>query len=103
MQTAEDFSDRLADAHIRKLLAQALPADAAVAKDARQSLSVAGTVFIHYITALALDNAQRKKRSSVVTEDVLEAIREAELDALIEPLQAGLESLFFPQQPLLTV
>jgi histone H3/H4 len=45
-------ADRLPMANVSRIIAQTLPKDAAVSKEARVALSACATVFVHYITEL---------------------------------------------------
>lgn len=45
-------ADRLPMANVSRIIAQTLPKDASVSKEARVALSACATVFVHYITEL---------------------------------------------------
>eukprot|EP00961_Rhodomonas_salina_P012054 161633-Rhodomonas_salina.2 len=84
--------DRLPMANVSRIVASALPKDASVSKEARVALSACATVFVHYLTELAVQQCDKRKKVTLTPEDILEAVKEAEFDDFDEPLQQALQS-----------
>ncbi|EKX47036.1 hypothetical protein GUITHDRAFT_106949 [Guillardia theta CCMP2712] len=66
--------------------------DVAVAKEARVALSACATVFIHYITELAVQQCDKRKKVTLNPEDIIEALREAEFEEFEETLVQSLNN-----------
>eukprot|EP00960_Hanusia_phi_P060863 764653-Hanusia_phi.AAC.5 len=85
-----------------------LETDVAVAKEARVALSACATVFIHYITELAVQQCDKRKKVTLNPEDIIEvtlnyflfecrlalaqALREAEFEEFEESLVQSLSN-----------
>eukprot|EP00281_Chroomonas_sp_CCMP1168_P035341 CAMPEP_0206240792 /NCGR_PEP_ID=MMETSP0047_2-20121206/16135_1 /ASSEMBLY_ACC=CAM_ASM_000192 /TAXON_ID=195065 /ORGANISM="Chroomonas mesostigmatica_cf, Strain CCMP1168" /LENGTH=124 /DNA_ID=CAMNT_0053665613 /DNA_START=1 /DNA_END=372 /DNA_ORIENTATION=+ len=83
-------ADRLPMANVNRIVSNTLPRDSAVAKEARVAISACATVFVHYITELAVQQCDKRKKVTLQSEDILEAIREAEFTEFEEPLKEAL-------------
>jgi histone H3/H4 len=79
--------DKIPTSHINRILKTMLPAEASVSKDFKSALSVAGIVFAHFITTLAVEIVNKKKRSTLLPEDILEALQEAEFGSYASEMQ----------------
>ena len=73
-------ADRLPMANVSRIVQNALPKDSAIAKEARVALSACATVFVHYVTELAVQQCDKRKKLTLTPDDILEALREAEFD-----------------------
>ena len=85
-------ADRLPMANVSRIVQNALPKDSAIAKEARVALSACATVFVHYVTELAVQQCDKRKKLTLTPDDILEALREAEFD--------GAASVCLPAVPL---
>ena len=85
-------ADRLPMANVSRIVQNALPKDSAIAKEARVALSACATVFVHYVTELAVQQCDKRKKLTLTPDDILEALREAEFD--------GAASVCLPAIPL---
>ena len=85
-------ADRLPMANVSRIVQNALPKDSAIAKEARVALSACATVFVHYVTELAVQQCDKRKKLTLTPDDILEALREAEFD--------GVASVRLPAIPL---
>mmetsp|Transcript_4107 Transcript_4107/g.8022 ORF Transcript_4107/g.8022 Transcript_4107/m.8022 type:complete len:105 (-) Transcript_4107:2207-2521(-) len=79
--------------NVSKVIKAALPPETSVSREAKDEVAAAASVFIHFITSGALDYCHARKKSTITPEDVLEAIRESELNEFFEPLQQYLADI----------
>merc|ERR1719352_503649 len=84
-------ADRLPMANVSRIVQGALPKDAAIAKEARVALSACATVFVHYVTELAVQQCDKRKKVTLTPDDILEALREAEFDEFDAPMREALQ------------
>ena len=80
-------ADRLPMANVSRIVQNALPKDSAIAKEARVALSACATVFVHYVTELAVQQCDKRKKLTLTPDDILEALREAEFDGAASVFQ----------------
>ncbi|KAK8799387.1 hypothetical protein WA171_006131 [Blastocystis sp. BT1] len=58
-----------------------------VSKEARESIQLSATIFIHYITAAALDIAQSQKKSTIQPSHILKALEENGFEMMIPEIE----------------
>mmetsp|Transcript_5274 Transcript_5274/g.8452 ORF Transcript_5274/g.8452 Transcript_5274/m.8452 type:complete len:137 (+) Transcript_5274:2-412(+) len=85
-------ADRLPMANVSRIIASELPKDASVSKEARVALSACATVFVHYITELAIQQCDKRKKVTLAPEDIIEAVKEAEFEDFEDELKQALEA-----------
>lgn len=69
---------------------KALPANAKVAKDAKETVQECVSEFISFITSEASDKCSREKRKTVNGDDLLWALSTLGFENYVEPLKAYL-------------
>eukprot|EP00183_Erythrolobus_madagascarensis_P002004 CAMPEP_0185851056 /NCGR_PEP_ID=MMETSP1354-20130828/5240_1 /TAXON_ID=708628 /ORGANISM="Erythrolobus madagascarensis, Strain CCMP3276" /LENGTH=95 /DNA_ID=CAMNT_0028551833 /DNA_START=196 /DNA_END=483 /DNA_ORIENTATION=- len=69
---------------------QALPENAKVAKDGKDTVQECVSEFVSFITSEASDKCIREKRKTINGEDILWAMNTLGFDTYIEPLKAYL-------------
>ncbi|TMW66294.1 hypothetical protein Poli38472_004059 [Pythium oligandrum] len=70
---------------------QTLPERTIVSKDAKAMMNTAASMFTLYLTTIAHDVSSKNKRSTITLKDVLSALREADLEHFIEPVEQCLQ------------
>jgi histone H3/H4 len=84
-------ADRLPMANVSRIVQASLPKDSAIAKEARVALSSCATVFVHYVTELAVQQCDKRKKVTLTPEDIIEALREAEFEDFEQPMREALQ------------
>merc|ERR1712216_575596 len=77
-------------ANITRIMKKALPANAKVAKDAKETVQECVSEFISFITSDASDKCQREKRKTINGEDLLWAMSTLGFEEYVEPLKVYL-------------
>eukprot|EP00877_Chromochloris_zofingiensis_P000358 jgi/Chrzof1/10322/Cz04g37130.t1 len=73
-------------ANISRIMKKALPANAKIAKDAKETVQECVSEFISFITSEASDKCQREKRKTINGDDLLWAMKTLGFDDYLEPL-----------------
>lgn len=68
-------------------MTQALPANAKVAKDGKDTVQECVSEFVSFITSEASDKCQREKRKTINGDDILWAMSTLGFDKYIDPLK----------------
>ena len=74
-------------ANVSRIMKRALPANAKISKDAKETLQECVSEFISFITGEASDKCQREKRKTVNGDDLLWAMSTLGFEDYIEPLK----------------
>ncbi|CAL9776690.1 unnamed protein product [Musa acuminata subsp. burmannicoides] len=74
-------------ANISRIMKKALPANAKIAKDAKETVQECVSEFISFITSEASDKCQREKRKTINGDDLLWAMATLGFEDYIEPLK----------------
>eukprot|EP00887_Chlorella_sp_A99_P007713 scaffold20.g7713.t1 len=74
-------------ANIGRIMKKALPANAKISKDAKETMQECVSEFISFITSEASDRCQREKRKTVTGDDLLWAMTTLGFDEYVEPLK----------------
>jgi len=77
----------LPTANIARIMKQALPESAKVAKDGKDTVQECVSEFVSFITSEASDKCIREKRKTINGEDILWAMSTLGFDRYIEPLK----------------
>ncbi|EGP91907.1 uncharacterized protein MYCGRDRAFT_29087, partial [Zymoseptoria tritici IPO323] len=77
---------------IARLAKGVLPANTQIHKDALLALHKSATVFVSYIASNSNDNAQAGGKKTISPQDVMAALKDAELEEFIPRLEAELKS-----------
>ena len=77
-------------ANVSRIMKRALPANAKISKDAKETLQECVSEFISFITGEASDKCQREKRKTVNGDDLLWAMSTLGFEDYIEPLKVYL-------------
>ncbi|KAI5057478.1 hypothetical protein GOP47_0027493 [Adiantum capillus-veneris] len=93
-------------ANVSRIMKRALPANAKISKDAKETLQECVSEFISFITGEASDKCQREKRKTVNGDDLLWAMSTLGFEDYIEPLKLYLQKyrelegnyMYSPQQ-----
>lgn len=78
-------------ANISRIMKKALPNNAKIAKDAKETVQECVSEFISFITSEASDKCQREKRKTINGDDLLWAMSTVGFEEYIEPLKAYLK------------
>jgi nuclear transcription Y subunit beta len=78
-------------ANVGKLMKRALPQNAKIAKEAKETLQECVSEFIAFVTSEASDRTTTEKRKTINGEDVLYAMSSLGFDNYIEPLRLFLQ------------
>ncbi|XP_042424238.1 nuclear transcription factor Y subunit B-3-like [Zingiber officinale] len=78
-------------ANISRIMKKALPANAKIAKDAKETIQECVSEFISFITSEASDKCQREKRKTINGDDLLWAMATLGFEDYIEPLKLYLQ------------
>lgn len=78
-------------ANVSRIMKRALPANAKISKDAKETLQECVSEFISFITGEASDKCQREKRKTVNGDDLLWAMSTLGFEDYIEPLKLYLQ------------
>lgn len=74
-------------ANISRIMKKALPANAKIAKDAKETVQECVSEFISFITSEASDKCQREKRKTINGDDLLWAMSTLGFEDYLEPLK----------------
>jgi len=77
-------------ANVAKLMKKALPGNAKIAKDAKETVQECVSEFISFVTAEASDKCQREKRKTITGDDLLWALTTLGFEEYVEPLKVYL-------------
>jgi len=77
-------------ANISRIMKKALPANAKIAKDAKETVQECVSEFISFITSEASDKCQREKRKTINGDDLLWAMSTLGFEEYVEPLKVYL-------------
>lgn len=94
--TNELFSPREMDrflpvANVSRIMKKALPANAKISKDAKETVQECVSEFISFITGEASDKCQREKRKTINGDDLLWAMTTLGFEEYVEPLKVYLQ------------
>ncbi|GIL89113.1 hypothetical protein Vretimale_16149 [Volvox reticuliferus] len=74
-------------ANISRIMKKALPTNAKIAKDAKETVQECVSEFISFITSEASDKCQREKRKTINGDDLLWAMTTLGFEEYLEPLK----------------
>jgi nuclear transcription Y subunit beta len=74
-------------ANISRIMKKALPANAKIAKDAKETVQECVSEFISFITSEASDKCQREKRKTINGDDLLWAMSTLGFEDYVDPLK----------------
>ncbi|KAG8376512.1 hypothetical protein BUALT_Bualt09G0071100 [Buddleja alternifolia] len=77
-------------ANISRIMKKALPANAKIAKDAKETVQECVSEFISFVTSEASDKCQREKRKTINGDDLLWAMATLGFEDYIDPLKVYL-------------
>ncbi len=77
-------------ANISRIMKKALPGNAKIAKDAKETVQECVSEFISFITSEASDKCQREKRKTINGDDLLFAMSTLGFEDYVEPLKVYL-------------
>mmetsp|Transcript_11353 Transcript_11353/g.17021 ORF Transcript_11353/g.17021 Transcript_11353/m.17021 type:complete len:98 (-) Transcript_11353:30-323(-) len=80
----------LPKAVINRILKKVLPDGTNISKEAKLGFEESTKIFIHYLTEAARDLCQQDGRSMLSDKDIYAALKELDMDTMIEPLEASL-------------
>ncbi|KAF6145082.1 hypothetical protein GIB67_013433 [Kingdonia uniflora] len=91
-----DFSPREQDrflpiANVSRIMKKALPANAKISKDAKETVQECVSEYISFITGEASDKCQREKRKTINGDDLLWAMTTLGFEEYVEPLKIYLQ------------
>lgn len=79
-------------ANISRIMKKALPSNAKIAKDAKETVQECVSEFISFITSEASDKCLREKRKTINGDDLLWAMSTLGFDDYVEPLKLYLNT-----------
>ncbi|XP_020593306.1 nuclear transcription factor Y subunit B-3-like [Phalaenopsis equestris] len=93
---SSDYSSREQDrflpiANVSRIMKKALPANAKISKDAKETVQECVSEFISFITGEASDKCQREKRKTINGDDLLWAMTTLGFEEYVEPLKIYLQ------------
>ncbi|CAK8531266.1 unnamed protein product [Lathyrus sativus] len=74
-------------ANVSRIMKKALPSNAKISKEAKETLQECVSEFISFITSEASDKCQREKRKTINGEDLLWAMNTLGFEDYVEPLK----------------
>lgn len=74
-------------ANINRIMKKALPTNAKVSKEAKETVQECVSEFISFVTSEASDRVQTEKRKTITGDDVLYALTTLGFDKYVEPLK----------------
>nr|XP_043621465.1 nuclear transcription factor Y subunit B-3-like isoform X2 [Erigeron canadensis] len=77
-------------ANVSRIMKKALPANAKISKDAKETVQECVSEFISFITGEASDKCQREKRKTINGDDLLWAMTTLSFEEYVEPLKVYL-------------
>ncbi|KAJ6408602.1 hypothetical protein OIU84_011853 [Salix udensis] len=91
-ETSQREQDKLLPiANVSRIMKKALPANAKISKDAKETVQECVSEFISFITGEASDKCQREKRKTVNGDDLLWAMTTLGFEDYAEPLKIYLQ------------
>lgn len=78
-------------ANVSRIMKKALPANAKISKDAKETVQECVSEFISFITGEASDKCQREKRKTINGDDLLWAMTTLGFEDYVEPLKVYLQ------------
>ncbi|XP_072977287.1 nuclear transcription factor Y subunit B-3-like [Typha angustifolia] len=78
-------------ANVSRIMKKALPANAKISKDAKETVQECVSEFISFVTGEASDKCQREKRKTVNGDDLLWAMATLGFEEYVEPLKVYLQ------------
>lgn len=78
-------------ANISRIMKRVLPANAKIAKDAKETVQECVSEFIGFITSEASDKCHREKRKTINGDDLIWAMTTLGFENYVEPLKAYLQ------------
>ncbi|PKA49717.1 Nuclear transcription factor Y subunit B-2 [Apostasia shenzhenica] len=78
-------------ANVSRIMKKALPANAKISKDAKETMQECVSEFISFITGEASDKCQREKRKTINGDDLLWAMTTLGFEEYVEPLKLYLQ------------
>ena len=78
-------------ANVSRIMKKALPANAKISKDAKETVQECVSEFISFITGEASDKCQREKRKTINGDDLLWAMMTLGFEEYVEPLKVYLQ------------
>jgi nuclear transcription Y subunit beta len=94
--SANEMSPREQDrflpiANVSRIMKKALPANAKISKDAKETVQECVSEFISFVTGEASDKCQREKRKTINGDDLLWAMTTLGFEEYVEPLKVYLQ------------
>ncbi|KAL0444258.1 UNVERIFIED_CONTAM: Nuclear transcription factor Y subunit B-3 [Sesamum latifolium] len=77
-------------ANVSRIMKKALPANAKISKDAKETVQECVSEFISFVTGEASDKCQRRKRKTINGDDLLWAMTTLGFEEYVEPLKVYL-------------
>ncbi|GER43177.1 nuclear factor Y [Striga asiatica] len=77
-------------ANVSRIMKKALPANAKISKDAKETVQECVSEFISFVTGEASDKCQREKRKTINGDDLLWAMTTLGFEEYVEPLKVYL-------------
>lgn len=74
-------------ANISRIMKKALPSNAKVSKEAKETVQECVSEFISFVTSEASDRVQNEKRKTITGDDVLFALSTLGFDRYVDPLK----------------
>jgi nuclear transcription Y subunit beta len=87
-------------ANVSRIMKLALPDNAKIAKDAKETIQECVSEFILFISSEAADRCQQEKRKTINGEDLIWAMQSLGFDNYIEPLKLYLGKYRDSQKPM---
>ncbi|CAL9166540.1 unnamed protein product [Musa hybrid cultivar] len=78
-------------ANVSRIMKKALPANAKISKDAKETVQECVSEFISFVTGEASDKCQREKRKTINGDDLLWAMTTLGFENYVEPLKVYLQ------------
>ncbi|KAK3010053.1 hypothetical protein RJ639_012822 [Escallonia herrerae] len=78
-------------ANVSRIMKKALPANAKISKDAKETVQECVSEFISFVTGEASDKCQREKRKTINGDDLLWAMTTLGFEGYVEPLKVYLQ------------
>lgn len=89
---AEKLEDlNLPQASVLRIIKDSLPENVTIVKDVKAALAKAASMFILYITSQSIQVSQNAKRKTLLPQDVLDALEEADFGEYVEPIKKALK------------
>lgn len=89
--TAREHDRFLPIANVSRIMKKALPANAKISKEAKETVQECVSEFISFITGEASDKCQKEKRKTINGDDLLWAMTTLGFEEYVEPLKGYLQ------------